>query len=354
MSLPSFECVFTEAALLPPSLPTIRPTTIPSFQSSSVARYLPQWGRLPQPPGFGLHPFFARSLYVSFSIPASIHFSIESKTSQESVPNASSSLRACQLSSQHMESSHPPPPQGASGSVEILLPQRRWEGVRGSTNSSVEMYVRGHELRSDSISITTVINLSNVNFDAPITFRRSLFVLWTIPSKAPPHQGAFSTLNLQLIPDSSKWSLMLRWLTTDDISLSAALKVLPLSVSTVTGMPLLAVNLLKQRMNAVAFISVTRSRCTTRVTRHVNRQIHIFLGLAEKVSRVYSGAQSQFPYAKLADLPWLAWMGEKGVMVLDKVYTETFDKGHNYTQLAWLVVELQRPSTLSSALQACF
>ena len=50
----------------------------------------------------------------------------------------------------------------------------------------------------------------------------------------------------------------------DDINLSAALKVLPLSDNTLTGIPLLAVNHLKLRKKAVVFISVTKSMWTGR------------------------------------------------------------------------------------------
>ena len=43
--------------------------------------------------------------------------------------------------------------------------------------SSVEMYVKGRELRSDSASITAVSSSSNVNFDVPVILRSNRFML---------------------------------------------------------------------------------------------------------------------------------------------------------------------------------
>ena len=96
----------------------------------------------------------------------------------------------------------------------------------------------------------------------------------TLRSKAPPHHGARSTLKVQSQPFSAKWSrTVLSW-NTELKNLEAALKVLPLSEMNRLGNPLLAANLFKHRINVAVDMSWTMSRCTARVTRQVNKQIH--------------------------------------------------------------------------------
>ena len=84
------------------------------------------------------------------------------------------------------------------------------------------------------------------------------------------------------------------------------------------------------------------------VTRHVNRLVHIFLGWMT-VRTV--APWTQFPYGKIVDLPWLAWMGEGGKGPWWGLHRNFCGKRRNYRQLAWLVFELRPPSTLSSAHQ---
>ena len=76
--------------------------------------------------------------------------------------------------------------------------------MSGSRSLSADIYVNGREFKSDSTSITAVDNSSKVSFDVPMILRSSLFILWIILSKTPPHQGALSILNCQLILFSNR------------------------------------------------------------------------------------------------------------------------------------------------------
>jgi hypothetical protein len=62
-----------------------------------------------------------------------------------------------------------------------------------------------------------------------------------------------------------------------------------LSDKILIGSPLLDVNRLNPRRNAVAVISDISSMCTALVTQHVKRQIHTFLDSDDKFSLVYNG-----------------------------------------------------------------
>ena len=80
-----------------------------------------------------------------------------------------------------------------------VLHHRRCEGVRGSSESSLDTYDKGLQLRIISISITTVNSSSQVSLAPLIVFFRHLLTDFTSLSNTPPHQSSFSRLNVHLI-----------------------------------------------------------------------------------------------------------------------------------------------------------
>jgi len=81
---------------------------------------------------------------------------------------------------------------------------------------------------------------------------------------------------------------------TDFIILAAALNVLPLSDTILTGSPLRDANLFKLRMKVVVEMSETKSRCTARITQHVYKQIHTLLEVPSGCL-TYSGLAKSTP-----------------------------------------------------------
>lgn len=128
----------------------------------------------------------------------------------------------------------------------------------------------------DSISVTAVKSSSWVRLVWPTIFLKHSFVDGTIRSNAPPHQGAFATLNVQSQPLSNRKSRTVSSLKIDFKNLEAALKVLPLSEINFRRRPLRAANLFSHGINDSVDMFSTTSRWTALVAKQVNRQIHVF------------------------------------------------------------------------------
>ena len=139
--------------------------------------------------------------------------------------------------------------------------------MRGSSKSSDDTYVCGLEFR---IASTSAITVRNSSF-------RHLLVEPINRSKKPPHQGAFSRLKDHSIRIPRKNFSTSGWLIIATKILFADLNVLLLSDISFRGTPLLAVNLLKHKINDEAVMSTTKSKCTALVTQQVKRHIHTLL-----------------------------------------------------------------------------
>ena len=93
----------------------------------------------------------------------------------------------------------------------------------------------------------------------------------------------------------------------------AALNVFPLSDMNLRGRPLLEANFFKHLRNVAVNKSVTMSRCTARLTKHVNKQIHTFCDLVSPSVRMVSGPAKSTPVYENAgsSLTWkLVEVGE--------------------------------------------
>ena len=131
----------------------------------------------------------------------------------------------------------------------------------------------GRELIKASTSTSAVFSSSYENLACPIILRRHLFIDLTSRSNKPPHQGAFSKLNVHVTPTSARYLVNSGCFTISLRVLAAALNVLPLSDTNFWGRPLLAVKRFRHLMNVMVDMSKTRSRCTARVTQQVNKHI---------------------------------------------------------------------------------
>ena len=87
-------------------------------------------------------------------------------------------------------------------------------GERESGVSPADTYIRGLELITHSISARTITNSSKEEWALPISLQRQRLVDFTILSKVQPHQGARSTLNIQLVPKLESYFLTLPSLKT--------------------------------------------------------------------------------------------------------------------------------------------
>ena len=171
-----------------------------------------------------------------------------------------------------------------SGKLNTLLPISKCNGVSGSSKSLADTYVRGLELMIDSTSTSRVCSWSRVTLECLIIFRIHLLVDFTNLSNAPPHYGAFSSLNLHCTPWLARYFCTAVSLNTVSMNLVAALKVFSLSDRNIRGKLLLPANRLTQRMKESIVKLVTVSRCTARLTRQVKRQIYtLFDWVSEKV-----------------------------------------------------------------------
>ena len=165
---------------------------------------------------------------------------------------------------------------GPSGKLINLMPTMRWDGVIGTSVSSVDMKDSGLKLTSMSTSVKAVWSSSKVSRPLPIVFRRHVLTDLTTLSNFPPHHGAFSRSksNWTFIP--LKYAFTVGWFKIDDSILSTTLKVSLLSDSTLIGKPLLAVNCLKHLRNACAVMSCTISRWIALTTQHVYKHMQTF------------------------------------------------------------------------------
>lgn len=78
----------------------------------------------------------------------------------------------------------------------------------------------------DSTSVTIVKSSSWVRLARPVTFRKHCLVDFNIHSKAPPHQGARSILNVHSHPFPDRWSHTVSSLNTDFKNFAVPLNVL--------------------------------------------------------------------------------------------------------------------------------
>ena len=128
-----------------------------------------------------------------------------------------------------------------------------------------------------------------------ISLRRHRFVDWISLSKAPPHQGACSTLSVHSQPIPARCSLTVWSSNMALIYLDAALRVFPLSDTNLRGRPLCEANFFTHLRKEWVDMSVTTSKCTARVTRHVNKQIHTFFEWVALSTRIVNGPAKSTP-----------------------------------------------------------
>ena len=121
-----------------------------------------------------------------------------------------------------------------------------------------------------STSTIKVLSSSYVKLARPMHFFRHLFILRINLSQNPPHQGARSTINLQLILWFFKWQM-----TSGDqailmSSLEEVLNVLALSEINVAGRPRRAAKRRNNNRKESTDKSGANSKCTALVEAHVN------------------------------------------------------------------------------------
>src|SRR5436190_219557 len=94
-------------------------------------------------------------------------------------------------------------------------------------------------------------------------------------SHHPPHQAAVGGLNFHLMRLMVLYSsILLQFSCLKRVS--APLKLVPLSVHNIEGLPLLEMNLFRLCRNVSVDKEVSNSKCTALYTAHVNKVIHAF------------------------------------------------------------------------------
>ena len=106
-----------------------------------------------------------------------------------------------------------------------------------------------------------------------MVFLRHCLTVWINHSQKPPHHGAFSTMNFQLILLFAKYRRTSFDRTIFLISLDAPLKVFALSEIKVAGRPLWLVNLRKASREHSTVRFLVNSKCTAPVVAQVNKQM---------------------------------------------------------------------------------
>ena len=111
--------------------------------------------------------------------------------------------------------------------------------------------------------------------DLPTDFLKHFLTDCIKRSQNPPHQGARSTMKVQVILLLERYtntSLDRKMLCT---SLATDLKVLALSDNNVAGKPRQPENLRNANKKEEMFKSLTNSKCIARVAAHVNKQMYV-------------------------------------------------------------------------------
>ena len=165
---------------------------------------------------------------------------------------------------------------------------------------------------SASISVMAVRSSSKEKCALTISFCRQHFVDLMSLSKAPPHQGARSTLNCQAHPIPVRYSPTVWSSNTALMYFEAALNVFPLSDRIFRGRPLREANLFKHLRNDRVDMSVTISKCTASVTKHVNRQIHTFCEPVAWSTQMVSGPAKSTPVYEKAGSSFTRKTGRGG------------------------------------------
>ncbi|KRY89593.1 hypothetical protein T4D_5142 [Trichinella pseudospiralis] len=154
---------------------------------------------------------------------------------------------------------------------------RKCAGVNGAQSlASWLNRVRGPSLIRASNSHKMVCSSQLRSSDFPNTFLRAFFTDLTIRSQQPPHQGARSMLYLQSICRLANSSRIF----SADLPCSkvrkkesACLNVRKLSDWITLCLPRRAMNRRKAAKKLIDVMSITSSKCTARVTMHVNKQM---------------------------------------------------------------------------------
>ena len=142
----------------------------------------------------------------------------------------------------------------------IPLPYSEKFGVKTSDTSSSYTKHNGRLFKTFSTSNKTVNSTVNDNFSLPIDFLKKLLAIPTNLSQKPPHQGAPSNLNFDVIPCSAQKD----WLSCD-------VNTFPLSDTLFFGQPLLAIIFLKLLIKFLLVLSSTRSSRTGLDVLYVNK-----------------------------------------------------------------------------------
>ena len=171
-----------------------------------------------------------------------------------------------------------------------IRPIIKWDGVKGSSGSSLDIYDNGLGLSIISTSVRVVKSSSYVNLAQPINFLRHLLVNLTMRLKILPYQGSFSRLKLYCRPTMLLYQFTAWCVNTSYIALTADLKVLPLSDTILCGNPCLNVKCLKRLRKAPTVMSRTMSRCTALTTRHVYQHIHTVFSVTSPSVLICSGS----------------------------------------------------------------